>query len=243
MHRDIKTENILLTGEGVLKLADFGLAAPFGWIGDGVSPTPRPLHYEVATLGYRAPELLCRGATHGPAIDMWSVGCVLAELLIRQNIFRCTEERQREGRQEEGQLSEIAKLLGSPVDPMTDPTAARKALGLSGLREEDLEAMAVPGGPQRLVGLSTPVPLWPGCSFLPGFPASIDPSPPQPWRAMHPLFAAASPLALDLLSRLLLYDPSLRLTADEALSHPFFQAHPPPVLPSGLLPRGWAPKK
>jgi serine/threonine protein kinase len=68
---DLKPQNILVTRDGGLKLADFGLARAF-------TPTHRPLTVEVITRWYRAPEILLGGNVYSSSVDMWSVGCILA---------------------------------------------------------------------------------------------------------------------------------------------------------------------
>ncbi|XP_074268653.1 protein IMPAIRED IN BABA-INDUCED STERILITY 1-like [Silene latifolia] len=102
MHRDIKTSNILLNNEGVLKLADFGLANFIS------TRYKQPLTSRVVTLWYRPPELLLGSTNYGAYVDMWSVGCVFAELLIGKPILK--------GKTEVEQLHKIFKLCGSPPE-------------------------------------------------------------------------------------------------------------------------------
>lgn len=85
MHRDIKGSNLLVNNEGVLKVADFGLANFCN-----ASGKKQPLTSRVVTLWYRPPELLLGSTEYGASVDLWSVGCVFAELLLK-NLF-CREE-------------------------------------------------------------------------------------------------------------------------------------------------------
>ena len=101
IHRDIKTSNVLYNDDGRLALCDFGLARRFG---DPVEP----MTTNVVTLWYRCPELLLGATSYSTAVDNWSVGCVLAELLLKQPVFA--------GRSEVEQLHAIFKVLGAPSD-------------------------------------------------------------------------------------------------------------------------------
>ena len=77
LHRDLKPNNLLIAPDGALKLADFGLARVFG------SPNRKWTH-QVFARWYRAPELLLGSKTYGPGVDMWAVGCIFAELMLRK---------------------------------------------------------------------------------------------------------------------------------------------------------------
>ncbi|GLJ31139.1 hypothetical protein SUGI_0623960 [Cryptomeria japonica] len=102
LHRDIKGSNLLIDNGGVLKIADFGLATFF-------HPDQRqPLTSRVVTLWYRPPELLLGATEYGVAVDLWSTGCILAELLAGKPIMP--------GRTEVEQLHKIFKLCGSPSE-------------------------------------------------------------------------------------------------------------------------------
>ncbi|XP_073026354.1 probable serine/threonine-protein kinase At1g54610 [Primulina eburnea] len=102
LHRDIKGSNLLIDNNGILKIADFGLASFFD------PRQSQPLTSRVVTLWYRPPELLL-GATHyGTAVDLWSTGCILAELYAGKPIMP--------GRTEVEQLHKIFKLCGSPLE-------------------------------------------------------------------------------------------------------------------------------
>ncbi|XP_024990095.1 cyclin-dependent kinase G-2-like isoform X3 [Cynara cardunculus var. scolymus] len=99
LHRDLKTSNLLLNNRGELKICDFGLARQYG------SPL-KPYTHLVVTLWYRAPELLLGAKEYSTAIDMWSLGCIMAELLSKQPLFN--------GKTEFDQLDKIFKTLGTP---------------------------------------------------------------------------------------------------------------------------------
>lgn len=82
MHRDIKGSNLLVNNEGILKVADFGLA---NFCNSGHR---QPLTSRVVTLWYRPPELLLGSTEYGPSVDLWSIGCVFAELLVGKPILQ-----------------------------------------------------------------------------------------------------------------------------------------------------------
>ncbi|KAL1556080.1 cyclin-dependent kinase [Salvia divinorum] len=99
LHRDLKTSNLLLNNRGELKICDFGLARQYG------SPL-KPYTHLVVTLWYRAPELLLGAKLYSTAIDMWSLGCIMAELLSKEPLFN--------GKTEVEQLDKIFRILGTP---------------------------------------------------------------------------------------------------------------------------------
>ncbi|CAN6464187.1 unnamed protein product [Victoria cruziana] len=99
LHRDLKTSNLLLNNRGELKICDFGLARQYG------SPL-REYTRLVVTLWYRAPELLLGARLYSTAIDMWSLGCIMAELLAKEPLFP--------GKTETDQLDKIFRILGTP---------------------------------------------------------------------------------------------------------------------------------
>lgn len=283
MHRDLKPDNVLITASGAVKLADFGHAArvPLGETG-----TTRGLFFRVVTLWYRPPELLMQARHYGPAVDMWSFGCILAELIMRQPLFA--------GADEADQLARIFRLLGTPVDPRastggdgaatgaaTRAEAAKRPGGsrppppwawrrqcetpaadtatlddavscYSAVRSRRLRREAEASGARPATssvasaGATTSASaaatsagirgnLWPGSHSLPGY-TEHEHRDPQPWRAIVPAsyFPAASPLALDLLAKCLIMDPARRITAADALRHPWFAAAPPPLPAAGL---------
>ncbi|CAA7045294.1 unnamed protein product [Microthlaspi erraticum] len=108
LHRDIKGSNLLVNNDGVLKIGDFGLASFYQ------PDQEQPLTSRVVTLWYRAPELLLGSTEYGPAIDLWSVGCILAELFVGKPIMP--------GRTEVEQMHKIFKLCGSPSEEFWETT-------------------------------------------------------------------------------------------------------------------------
>ncbi|KAJ7974019.1 Serine/threonine-protein kinase [Quillaja saponaria] len=102
LHRDIKGSNLLIDKNGVLKIADFGLANYY------TPKNKRPMTSRVVTLWYRAPELLLGATDYGVGIDLWSAGCLLAEMFTGTPIMP--------GRTEVEQLHRIFRLCGTPSE-------------------------------------------------------------------------------------------------------------------------------
>jgi serine/threonine protein kinase len=99
IHRDLKPQNLLINSQGILKIADFGLARAFSL------PVPKYTH-EVVTVWYRAPEILLGSQKYSIPIDNWSVGCILAEMANNQPLFP--------GDSEIDTIFRIFRKLGSP---------------------------------------------------------------------------------------------------------------------------------
>jgi mitogen-activated protein kinase 1/3 len=115
IHRDIKPQNILVDADCKINICDFGLAREYG-------RDPKMTIY-VVTRWYRAPELLLLNTNYGPAVDMWSVGCILAELLLRKPLFA--------GRDYLHQLHIVVSFTGTPsVEDLADMSAdSRRYVG------------------------------------------------------------------------------------------------------------------
>lgn len=103
LHRDLKPQNLLINREGALKLADFGLARAFG------IPV-RSYTHEVVTLWYRAPDVLMGSRKYSTPVDIWSVGCIFAEMVNGRPLFP--------GNTDQDQLQKIFKVLGTPNETM-----------------------------------------------------------------------------------------------------------------------------
>lgn len=101
LHRDLKPQNLLINREGFLKLADFGLARAFG------IPV-RSYTHEVVTLWYRAPDVLMGSRKYSTPVDIWSVGCILAEMITGRPLFP--------GNADQDQLDRIFRGLGTPSE-------------------------------------------------------------------------------------------------------------------------------
>lgn len=175
LHRDLKTSNLLLSHQGILKVGDFGLAREYG------SPLK---HYTpvVVTLWYRAPELLLGIKEYSTHVDMWSVGCIFGEFLLMKALWP--------GKSEIDQLNRIFKDLGSPTET-----------------------------------------IWPGMSELPGAKKVTFNN--HVYNVVRNRFGSYfTDLGFDLLNKLFAYDPSKRITAEDALMHDYFNESPLPVDPS-----------
>jgi cyclin-dependent kinase 6 len=159
VHRDIKPQNVLLGRDGALKLADFGLARIYDF--------NALLTSTVVTLWYRAPEVLL-GTTYATPVDVWSVGCILAELITRKPLFP--------GQYEVDQLGKIFEVLGTPTEADWPEDSAVLRNNFSYARGLGVVATLTDLDSQARV----------------------------------------------LLERMLLFDPKQRITAAEALAHPYF---------------------
>ena len=101
LHRDIKPNNLLIAADGEVKLADFGLARSF-------SDPYRPMTYQVITRWYRPPELLFGARFYSGAIDVWSMGTVFAELILRSPFLP--------GNTDVHQLELVCNAIGTPTE-------------------------------------------------------------------------------------------------------------------------------
>lgn len=121
--------NLLINREGQVKLADFGLATNYR--------TREKFGCNVVTLWYRAPELLLGDTKYGPAVDVWSAGCIFGELALRQPLFR--------GRDEDEQLRLIFSICGTPNDDQWPGTRRARALSMRHILKSCIGVTRLPG--------------------------------------------------------------------------------------------------
>lgn len=170
IHRDQKPSNVLLNTDCMVKLCDFGLARSLNQIQED-SGNPALTEY-VATRWYRAPEILLGSTRYTKGVDMWSLGCILGEMLLGKALFPGTST-----------INQIEKIMSAIPHPSPEDVLAIKSeYGSSVI--------------QRML-LKPQVPLE---DLL---PPSVPPD------------------ALDLLRGLLVFNPDKRLTAEQALQHPY----------------------
>ncbi|XP_064597811.1 mitogen-activated protein kinase 1-like [Liolophura sinensis] len=175
LHRDLKPSNILLNTSCDLKICDFGLAR----VVDPDHDHTGFLTEYVATRWYRAPEIMLSSKGYTKSIDVWSVGCILAEMLANRPLFP--------GKHYLDQLNLILGVLGSPT-------------------QEDLNCI-INEKAKRYI-------------------ESLPYKPKVPWER---LFPKADKKSLDLLEKMLTFNPHKRITVEEALAHPYLEEYYDPT--------------
>lgn len=170
VHRDLKPSNMLINSDCTMKLADFGLARSVAQDDLGVPPIVSDY---IATRWYRAPEILLGSQVYTKAVDLWSSGCILGEILVEQVMFP--------GKSSLNQMELIIELLGRPSN-------------------FDLEKMEVSYGNNLVDSLKS-----------------------KKNKSITYMFNNCDADAVDLLRKLLVYNPKKRITVEKALEHPYFK--------------------
>lgn len=224
LHRDLKPANIMVTSSGQVKIGDLGLARLFY----------KPLHSlfsgdkVVVTIWYRAPELLLGSRHYTPAIDMWAIGCIFAELLSLRPIFKGEEAKMDSKKTVPFQRNQMQKI----IDIMGLPTKERWPLLVNMPEYQQLSTFHSLSShhhhnhhhhhmtPASSAGPSNGnLDKWYYSTISQGqSSAPIDPAS----AASSSTLASLGADGYRLLSGLLEYDPEKRLTAEKALEHPFF---------------------
>lgn len=175
IHRDLKPSNLLLNTTCDLKICDFGLAR----VADPTHDHTGFLTEYVATRWYRAPEIMLNSKGYTKSIDIWSVGCILAEMISNRPIFP--------GKHYLDQLNHILGVLGSPS-------------------REDLNCIINDKARAYLVSLPEKRQV--------------------PWSS---LYARADEKALNLLDKMLTFNPNKRISVEDALAHPYLDQYYDPA--------------
>lgn len=185
IHRDLKPSNLLLNKNCDLKICDFGLARGFDQAKD------ENLTEYVVTRWYRAPEVILNASHYTKAIDVWSIGCIFAELLGRSPLFP--------GEDYLDQVQRIIAVLGMPS-------------------QEDMSFI--------------------GNDSARRYIRSLPKRQRVPWSSLYP---KANPVALDLLNKMLIFNPEKRYTVEQCLAHPYFDGlHNPEDEPTAPEPFDWS---
>lgn len=181
VHRDLKPSNILINENCDLKICDFGLAR----IQD-----PQMTGY-VSTRHYRAPEIMLSWQRYDVEVDIWSAGCILAEMIQGKPLFP--------GQDHIHQFSIITELLGLPPDEVISTIGSENTL-----------------------------------RFVRSLPK-------KPRKSLAEHFQGADPDVVDIMEKMLVFDPRARITAVQALEHPYLaDYHEPDDEPSAEVPFDWS---
>lgn len=191
IHRDLKPSNILVNENCDLKICDFGLAR-LDSVGMRTNKISLLTEY-VATRWYRAPEIMLNASHYSTAIDMWSVGCILFELLTYKAVFP--------GSDYINQLTLIFELLGTPSEEDLGAIKSKRA-------REFIKSLPV-RSKINFYNFCTNHP----CRRIRHQNRNLE----------------VNPLAIDLLEKLMVFDPSKRLTTKEALKHPYLSSYHDPL--------------
>lgn len=225
LHRDLKPANIMVTSAGQVKIGDLGLARLFH----------KPLHSlyggdkVVVTIWYRAPELLLGSRHYTPAIDMWAVGCIFAELLSLRPIFKGEEAKMDSKKTvpfQRNQMQKIVDIMGMPTKerwPYLTSMHEYSSLGMLQtpmMHHHSSHHQSHHGGSSSSKSSASTSHLeeW----YYRTIGAHSGSSTSSPAHGNQSGLASLGAEGYKLLAGLLEYDPEKRLTAQQALQHPFF---------------------
>ncbi|XP_033219375.1 mitogen-activated protein kinase p38b-like isoform X2 [Belonocnema kinseyi] len=169
IHRDLKPSNIAVNEDCELKILDFGLARP----------TENEMTGYVATRWYRAPEIMLNWMHYNQTVDIWSVGCIMAELLTGRTLFPGTDHIDH--------LTRVLVLCGTPTEETLNKVTSQEARNY------------------------------------------IQSLPPLKKKNFKDVFRGANPLAIELLELMLELDAERRITAEQALAHPYLAQYADPT--------------
>ena len=175
IHRDLKPSNIFINSDSRVKLGDFGLART---LSSGPSNYGMIVTEYVATRWYRAPEMLLKSVNYGKPIDLWSVGCILYELIVGRPLFP--------GKSTKDMITLVFEITGIPDEDEYE--AVRQECEIPIMYNELKSQLKI----RKQKNLSTIIGNY-----------------------------CKDPNAIDLMTKLLQFNPKNRLTAEEALEHPF----------------------
>jgi len=138
IHRDLKPGNLLVNADCELKICDFGLSRGFE-----SKPDENATHLTeyVATRWYRAPEIMLAFRRYTTAIDVWSIGCILAELLLGKPLFK--------GKDYVDQLNKVLDVLGTPDEDVIRKIGSEKASSCENV--QNLLELSLPGSSLRSI--------------------------------------------------------------------------------------------
>ncbi|CAF3472433.1 unnamed protein product [Rotaria socialis] len=181
LHRDLKPENVGIDNDSNVTILDFGLARTAS---DGIQTG------YVSTRWWRAPEVYVNWERYDEKLDMWSIGCMMAELILLRPIFR--------GKDHIDQLNKIFDIIGTPnLETLHELCTAHTYSYISRLAPKPKQNF------NQLFGFKYDV-------------------------TGEKIISGVSPQGVDLLDRLLSFDPRLRPTAEEALAHPYLAEYHDP---------------